>query len=591
MALQVWLPLKGNLNNHGVAQLTSNGSPTYSDGKMGKALNLNNKVAFTGLPQLSNFTISFWANVNSCTTDWADLIGFKSVQSNGSSAAYFRFEATISSRACSWHNNTPYAISEGTQILIANKGEWHHVCVTYDGKSVYSYTDGVLLSTQTGLGGYLIDAFHIGETGNIVGQMNDLRVYDECMSAKEVRELSKGLALHFPLKLDGQTNMFPNSESFSSWSIGSGWTQGVAEDGNKYLSFTRTGATANNWVRVIPNLNINPANYPDGITVSFDFKCDDLSVFNQQCICALQTYTAEGNRVGWYETTSTDVFQGLANLVDGEWKRIRVHFTQNNLYIVSGSSGYAKEDISYTTISFQLVQNGTVYYKNIKCEPGNIYTSWNDGKNQDYHLDCSGHANNGLLQNGITYATDSPRYTNCANFKSGGYIYSIPTVLNSTATDFSISFWFKMTGTENGAFFNNRTNIGTGVSVFFLNSKELRFDTGEEAQWNPGFTVAQNTWYHICFVRNTSGKQLYVNGKLYASTTSPGIVTTIGTHATIGVSSSNDSPGGNQLNGCMSDFRLYVTALNAEDILDLYQVGGSIDNSGRTYGYEFMEEE
>lgn len=594
MALQVWLPLNGNLNNYGVTELVVSGTPSYIDGKMGKSLSLASKVTFTGLPKLTQFSVTFWAKVDSCAADWADLIGFKSVQAGGASASDFRFEATKTTRSCSFHNNTPYAITQASEVLIteAQKGTWHHCCFAYSGAQCFIYVDGVHKYTHTGLGGYIIDRFHIGETGNMVGGMNDLRIYDECLSLKQIKELSKGLALHFPLKVDGQPNMFTNSDTFGGWSIASGWTQGTAEDGARYLKYTRTGATANTWNRAIPSLKITPSNYPQGVTVSFDFKCDDLSVLNQKCICATQSFTSDGARVGWHEPGDVSRYSNWDKLENGKWQRISITFTQGQLAVVSSSSGYASTDISYATISFQLTQNGTIYIKNIKCEPGTINTPWNNGNNFDYHIECSGNGQNGLMGGTISYSDDTPRYTNCANLKGTSYIYNIPSVLNSTSEEFSIAFWFKLTGTQNGGFYNNRTAVGTGVSIFLLNTNQLRFDTGEAAQWNPGVTVSTNTWYHLCAIRNSSGKKIYINGVLEASTTAPGVVTTIGTHASIGASSHNGgSHGGNQLQGCMSDFRLYTTALTDTDVLSLYKTGGQIDNNGNAFAYDFIEEE
>ena len=42
--------------------------------------------------------------------------------------------------------------------------------------------------------------------------------------------------------------------------------------------------------------------------------------------------------------------------------------------------------------------------------------------------------------------------------------------------------------------------------------------------------------------------------------------------------------------GKISDFRLYATALSAEDIADLYHTPANIDNLGGIHGFEFVEE-
>ena len=74
MSLQVWLPLNGNIENLGICgDVTSTSTPEYTVGKLEKGISLNKRVDFTGLPKLTNFSIFFWARVDSCTTTWSDL--------------------------------------------------------------------------------------------------------------------------------------------------------------------------------------------------------------------------------------------------------------------------------------------------------------------------------------------------------------------------------------------------------------------------------------------------------------------------------------------------------------------------------------
>ena len=45
-----------------------------------------------------------------------------------------------------------------------------------------------------------------GDTGYYSGKLNDVRIYDHCLSDKEVEEISKGLVLHYKLDGNGKGN-------------------------------------------------------------------------------------------------------------------------------------------------------------------------------------------------------------------------------------------------------------------------------------------------------------------------------------------------------------------------------------------------
>lgn len=163
-------------------------------------------------------------------------------------------------------------------------------------------------------------------------------------------------------------NLVGNSNNFNGWIAESGWTSSIdSDDGFTVYSFSRTGATSNTWVRIIPTLKIDPNDYPNGITVSLDIKTPDVSAINQTCIGSLQTYQALGERVGWFEPS-----WDLSKVVNNQWTRISYTFTQSELKIIY----YSGTTLSYTQFSFQLVQNGDIFIKKIKIEEGSKATPW-----------------------------------------------------------------------------------------------------------------------------------------------------------------------------------------------------------------------
>lgn len=162
-------------------------------------------------------------------------------------------------------------------------------------------------------------------------------------------------------------NLVNDSIDFSSWSKASGWTTHIDNDGFTVCCFSRTGATSNNWVRLIPTLKIDPDNYPNGITVSLDIQTPDISAINHKCIGSLQQYQSSGSRVGWYEPS-----WNLGKVANNKWTRVFYTFSQS----VLKENNTGGTTVSYTQFSFQIVQNGDISIKRIKIEEGSKETPW-----------------------------------------------------------------------------------------------------------------------------------------------------------------------------------------------------------------------
>lgn len=185
------------------------------------------------------------------------------------------------------------------------------------------------------------------------------------------------------LKIGGR-NLFLKTKQFTKgnefWSIHSAWkiTQGVdyAE-----ASTSMSGSTTSHWNRLIPHkyFSISDINEHDGVTISFDLKIDDTSVLNNGCICALQIWDATNTRIGWYEQANIITGSGynkkISDITNGQWTRVSVYFTKNQLKTIS-TEGKTADDISYTNVSFQLVRNGSIHIRKVKAEWGNVATDW-----------------------------------------------------------------------------------------------------------------------------------------------------------------------------------------------------------------------
>lgn len=176
----------------------------------------------------------------------------------------------------------------------------------------------------------------------------------------------------------GGRNLVLRSKDFTSgddyWYINGNYRKSIDDDGFTVVSISRSGAGLE-WNRIIPHAFIPVEEMHRGIIVSFDFMCDKVSELDRGCICALQTYNSGGGRIGWYE--SQDILSGTqcklsAPLSDGKWIRVRVPFSEGDLKKTYGSS----DAVAYTSVSLQLVSNGSIHFKKVKIEYGNKATDW-----------------------------------------------------------------------------------------------------------------------------------------------------------------------------------------------------------------------
>ena len=210
MSLLVWMPLKGDLKNHGSGTVTTSGTPAYrNDGVDGKqCLNMYNKITCNcaNLNGCKKFSIAFWVKIvddSNITTNWQDVIAFTDVKSDGNSTGSLRAEtcyANASYTGVHWHNNATYATLAGSSPIHYNgdRGIWHHCAITIDtNNECKAYTDGVLLGTWTeSSGGYLHGNFYFGENNLIQGGLSDVMVWDEVISPEVVKGISTVLTSH-----------------------------------------------------------------------------------------------------------------------------------------------------------------------------------------------------------------------------------------------------------------------------------------------------------------------------------------------------------------------------------------------------------
>ena len=188
MALRVWLPLNGNINNYGISDVTvtNNGATIDNNGKIGKCYKCSgdSRLSFPSYSWMSmkpqnNFSVFFWAK--GTTTGWLFAC----------SAWEFRLCPTYIQIHLAGNGQYPARYNS-----TFDTNTWYHLGFTWSGAlgKLILYLNGteVANSNVPSSADYSIaSTFNLPYDGP--RYLNDFRVYDHCLSPKEVKEISKGL--------------------------------------------------------------------------------------------------------------------------------------------------------------------------------------------------------------------------------------------------------------------------------------------------------------------------------------------------------------------------------------------------------------
>ena len=208
MALQLWLPLDGTLENKGCADVTvvNNGATINAVGKIGSCYSFDgNDDYIMGEP----------AFLNNNTQEWSYACWFKPVIShpgclfsNRTAVSYTGISLFYSNGNILFDDGARWQFTPSKAISINN---WNHLVFTRSQSGKKFYLNGELINSTATIGTPTIansTKFSIGMSqsnsttvsdNRLNGQLNDIRVYDHCLSAAEVKEISQGLILHYKL--------------------------------------------------------------------------------------------------------------------------------------------------------------------------------------------------------------------------------------------------------------------------------------------------------------------------------------------------------------------------------------------------------
>ena len=589
MALQVWLPLRGDLKNQGLSDLTfsitsSTETTVDNNGKLGKCYSQSSLNGSGGL--ISNKTIDLGQNQSMfCWFKFVDLTSSSSL--GGGLVSQHRYPSNqgmgitiryVSSTTGYLSVNTGNGSSRtynnyyGTTLLQANT--WYHGGYTYDGSTLKIYVNGNCEKTQA-ITGMSVPADYIscfnwsmastsgaGLYGGykLHGSLNDVRIYDHCLSPMEVKELSKGLVLHYPLNdpyIESTTNLVPNSRTFNGWSS---YDSGYTSIGENDLCGTSIICTnKNTWCGAYRGITL-PS------TGTYTISCY-VKPISRTSTSLNQTVYTSGGGIG-----DTNVAASWDE--PGKWQRISMTRTYSStsitLYLIAygGTRGTDKVSCEWTLPQIEKLDHMTPFTDGSRSE-NTIY-------------DVSGFRNNGTISGNLTVSSNTPKYNYSIQMPAATTISHVR-CLDNTNQEWSCAAWVKPTTAGN---YQNLNNFNESNRLYHSTYPLLYLNSGTNDYYNYGnLALPINQWSHIVFVfKNSTGtKLIYINGENHTDTSGPNKTSTPkGIPDTVII-------GGGNYDGGLCDYREYATALSADDVKSLYQNSAYIDSSGNVYGAVHME--
>ena len=205
---KLWLPLTKNILNYGTkpSNITVNNVTANTNGKLGGCYGFNGSSLLGTHDFISNntneWTFACWMKLNATTAGQTLFSCRTSATQNGFTIFYYGSQWLIDDGA-RWTVTPTITIAKDT---------WYHVCVVRKkGVGKYLYINGVLDSSTTTTGTPTIvnpNIYSIGMSQNsattvsgnsLNGYLNDVRFYDRALSVAEIKNIAKGLIVHYKL--------------------------------------------------------------------------------------------------------------------------------------------------------------------------------------------------------------------------------------------------------------------------------------------------------------------------------------------------------------------------------------------------------
>ena len=585
MALQVWLPLNkdGAYQNQGLANISVDNNAVYYDsGKLGgcyfyrdglcQSFN-NNLTSIIGEKRSIcvwvkpagnhiHYTGAIVSSGNWNSSNWTFGVNSNNTGVTGFGSGYNTY------LSC----NVP--VNEWTHLACVTNGTHHDIykngsyigSLTSGDSLLYSDASNTTIGRETYARGYF----------EFNGYINDLRIYDHCLSPKEVKEISKGLVLHYPLN-----DAYVQSTTNLNKSIGINWDNWGTNTVTRN-SFTSPEGTQGS--------HVNCSSFTSGgVYVSHSsFSVKPSTTYVISAKMKLTGYT-HPNLFYWreYDSSNTKLSES------GKWSSTRFIEYGHGYKLYYGTVTTSSTTISVSLQSY-LYGVGEHWIYDIQVEEGTYptpFAGYNASRTATTVYDCSGYQNNGTISGSLSCVANSSRYKISTVFDgiSSKIINdSFPTSIVSGTNSFTICGWaYYIKGNSYNPLFHigSAYRDATGICLHGEGNRIEGLDiNGTKINNTYGSGYSNEKWVHQCIVYDGTTIKRYLNGNS----------TPVQSIACPGFKSDNNKLcvggfWGVPFKGYLSDFRIYATALSAEDIKELYNTSAYVLDNGTLLTYSVEE--
>lgn len=609
MGLKVWLPLITDEHNQGASDAipVQAGVTFTTAGKIGTCgyfsgtntsyINTNYSTAVG----TNDFSIALWLKLPAITS--GSYFAICTSKTAAAASAGFGIYWNYSQKKFLWSTADG---SAGTEIWMATAvdsivyDKWIHLVMVRDNndsKKGFFYINGTRyeLASVPAIRNITTDTkMHIGKctNGSYPTKMyiNDFRIYNHALSAAEVKEISQGLVLHY--KFDqtiGYTDIAQNPTTYVVYNnySGSGTTGTLTN-----LSETFNGSIVRREVMTPNDTSVNNFKSSLGSHGIYGFR---------------QTFLANTKYVFWiyYRPIShLDIRAGGTASNIGGWTEIPPVAVGNGWYRVgqyrNGTVTTDKTDNIFTSFYTPTAASGvpiTIDWASPHLLQGTTEIPSDDSfMGNNLIIDSSGYGYHGVANGSLISSLNTRRYSQSLYIPVGltDYVQTQNKVGYFTNA-ITMSIWLKSSNTSPGSSYHHCFNTATNwvyVEMAVHANGYLRcglYINGTRYVANTSNTnLLDGNWHMLTMTYDGSQLKRYVDGVLRTEATQ---------NATGNLNTSSDyfvfgrgaSTGYHCKEAYLSDARLYCTALSADAIRQLYEVGAKVDNKQSLHTFELVE--